>query len=288
MPRIILDPAAKSHLLDHLEVIHRPLVQPLCLDDLALADQKFFVFVELRPDRFDRRLDRLLRHHVVRFRVDRQPRFVLCDHLAEQRVDRVNGVDLVTPELDPVRLVLITRIQLDDIAANAKNAAFKIDIHAFVLQFDKLLQKLLAFHLLPRLNEHKHPEIRIRVAKSVNARHRRHDDHVPPLEQRTSRRQPQPVDLFVDSRFFFYVKVGGRNVCFRLVVVVVRDEIFDRVLGEERLEFLIELGGERLIMCQHQRRPLRLLDNVRDRKRFAAARDAEQDLILGAVVDVLD
>ena len=49
MARIILDPAAKTHLLDHLEVVHRPLMQPLRLDNLAFLDEKLFVHVRVPP-----------------------------------------------------------------------------------------------------------------------------------------------------------------------------------------------------------------------------------------------
>ena len=37
MPRIVLDAVAEAHLLDHLEVEHRPLVQPLRFEHLAVA-----------------------------------------------------------------------------------------------------------------------------------------------------------------------------------------------------------------------------------------------------------
>ena len=54
----------------------------------------------------------------------------------------------------------------------------------------------------------------------------------------------------------------GRHIGFGLVVVVVRDEVLDRVLWEERLEFAVELGRERFIVRQHQGRALHLLDHV--------------------------
>ena len=112
-----------------------------------------------------------------------------------------------------------------------------------------------------------------------------HHDHIAPLEQRSRRRQAQPIDLFVDRRFLFDVEVGRGNVGLGLVVVVIGDKILDRVLGEERLEFLIELRRERFVVSQHKRRPLRLLDHVGDRERLAAAGDAEQNLILGPIIE---
>ena len=37
VPRVVLDAVAVADLLDHLEIEHRPLVQPVGLEDLALG-----------------------------------------------------------------------------------------------------------------------------------------------------------------------------------------------------------------------------------------------------------
>jgi hypothetical protein len=65
------------------------------------------------------------------------------------------------------------------------------------------------------------------------------------------------VDLLVDRGFLLDVGVGARNVGFRLVVVVVGDEILDRVVGKERLELSVELGGERLVRREDEGGALR-------------------------------
>ena len=62
----------------------------------------------------------------------------LALHLAAQRVDFGDRLDLVVPPLDAYRCVrLIGRKDLDDVAAYAKGAAVKIDVIAFVLQIDE-------------------------------------------------------------------------------------------------------------------------------------------------------
>jgi hypothetical protein len=48
------------------------------------------------------------------------------------------------------------------------------------------------------------------------------------------------------------------------------------------------LRRESFVVSQNERRTLRLFDHVGDRERLAAARDAEQNLILGAVVQAID
>ena len=114
------------------------------------------------------------------------------------------------------------------------------------------------------------------------------DDDVAALEQRPRRRQPHAVDLVVDRRFLLDVRVGGRDVGLGLVVVVVADEVLDRVLGEEALELLVELGGERLVVRHDQRRAVHARDALRHGERLARAGDAEQHLGLVAAVQPVD
>ena len=82
------------------------------------------------------------------------------------------------------------------------------------------------------LEELQHAEERLGRAQAVDARHRGHDQHVAALEQRLGRAQPQPVDLLVDVGLFLDVGVGLRDVGLGLVVVVVGDEVLDRVVRE--------------------------------------------------------
>ena len=77
MPRIVLDAAAKTHLLDHLKIVHRALMQPLCLDDLALVHEKLFVLCQLCLDSLDGTFNDRFGHHIVRLRIDRQSHLML-------------------------------------------------------------------------------------------------------------------------------------------------------------------------------------------------------------------
>ena len=90
------------------------------------------------------------------------------------------------------------------------------------------------------------------------------------------------------ERFLLDVGVGARDVGLGLVVVVVGDEILDRVLREERLELAVELGGERLVGGEDQRRALRRLDDLGHRVGLARAGDAEQHLVALLRVDARD
>ncbi len=96
------------------------------------------------------------------------------------------------------------------------------------------------------------------------------------------------VDLLVDRGFLLDVGVGARNVGLGLVVVVVADEILDRVVRKERPELAVELGRQRLVGRQHQRRALGVLDHLRHREGLARSGHAEQDLGAVLALDALD
>ena len=94
--------------------------------------------------------------------------------------------------------------------------------------------------------------------------------------------------VFVDRRVFLDVDVALRDVGLRLVVVVVAHEVADRVVREELAELAVELGGQRLVVRQHQRRPLHGLDDVGHRERLARPRDAHQHLLVPAALEAFD
>ncbi len=108
---------------------------------------------------------------------------------------------------------------------------------------------------------------------------RGHDDDVVALDQRAGRRVAHAVDLLVDRRVLLDIGVGARDIRLGLVVVVIGDEILDRVVREEALELAIELGGQRLVGREHQRRALRRLDHLGHGEGLARAGDAEQHLV---------
>ncbi len=99
---------------------------------------------------------------------------------------------------------------------------------------------------------------------------------------------PHAVDLLVDRGFLLDIGVGARNVGLRLVVIVIADEIFDRVVGKEAPELAVELRRQRLVGRKDQRRALRLLDHLRHGEGLAGAGDAEQHLHAVVALHALD
>jgi hypothetical protein len=125
------------------------------------------------------------------------------------------------------------------------------------------------------------------IADAVDAGDGRDDDRVGALEQALRRREPHLLDVLVDRRVLLDVEVARGNVRLGLVVVVVRDEVLDRVLREELAEFGIELRGERLVGRDDERGPPGARDDVRHRVGLPRARHAEERLEREPVVEPL-
>ena len=87
------------------------------------------------------------------------------------------------------------------------------------------------------------------------------------------------VDLLVDRGFLLDIGVGSRHIGLGLVIVVIGDEVLDRVLGEERLHLAVKLRRESLVGREHERRALQRRDGVGDGKGLPRPRDAQQHLV---------
>ena len=218
-------------------------------------------------------------HHVMALGIDGQARVLLL-HGAEERVDLRERFDLVAEELNAVGRFVVGGEDLDHVAAHAEGAAAEVGVVALVEDFDQAPRNILAADALAFFEQQQHPVVSLGRAQAVDATDRADDDGVAALEERARGRKAQLVQLLVDGGFLLDIKVAGGNVGLGLVVVVVADEVFDRIRGEELLELVIELRGEGLVMRQDQRRAVGLLDDLGHGEGLAGAGDAEQHLVL--------
>ena len=152
-------------------------------------------------------------------------------------------------------------------------------IAAFVLQFGEPAQQFALIDVLAAHDVQHHAVIFARIAESIDRRHGRNDDRIAALDQRLRRRKTHLLDVFVDRRIFVDVRVARRNVRLGLVVIVIADEIFHRVVRKEFLEFAVQLRGQRLVRREHQRRFLHRFDDVGDGERLARTGHAQQRLM---------
>ena len=130
---------------------------------------------------------------------------------------------------------------------------------ALVLHLHQLAQHLVAVDHLTDLEQLHFFVVDLGRADPVDAGDRGDDDHVAAGEERRGGGVAETVDLVVDRGVLLDVEVLRGDVGLGLVVVVIGDEVLDRVIGEELAELVAELGRERLVVGDHQRRSLHRL-----------------------------
>ena len=274
--RIVLDTGAIAQLLHHFDVIVHALADALRLEQLAVVGEEFHALVALLADLADRAGHLLLRRDIVA----RGPGDEPPDDLAGDGVDLADAVDLVAEEFyaDRARRP-VGGPKLNRVAPDAEHIALKRNVVALIPVVDEAAHQLLARKLRPGRQIDHHLLKIIRLAESVDAADRRHDDHVPPLQQRGRRGQPQPVDLLVDGGVLFNIGIRMGDIRLGLIIVVVGHEILHRVVREKRPELRTELRGQRLVVRQHEGRTVAVRDDVRHRERLARAGHTEQHLL---------
>src|ERR1019366_8945765 len=158
---------------------------------------------------------------------------------------------------------------------------------ARVLHVGQPPQQLALVETIAARHVQHHAEVCLGVAETVNRRDRRDDDGIRPLEQRLGGGQAHLFDVLVDRGVLLDEGIGSRNVRLRLVVVVVRNEILDRALGKEHLEFAVELRRESLVVRKNQRGTLNLLYHVGDREGLPRPGHAQQRLMRKAAAETV-
>ena len=204
--------------------------------------------------------------------------------LAGERVELLDGLDLVAEQRDaPGAVFQMGGEDLDRVAAHAERAALEIHVAALVLLGDEVGEELALVEAVADGHLEGHRRVGLDRADTVDAGDRGDDDDVVALEQGAGGGVAHPVDLLVDRGLLLDEGVRARHVGFRLVVVVVGDEVFDGVIREEVLELAVELRRQRLVGRQHEGRALGALDDVGGGEGLAGAGDAEQHLGLVVV-----
>ena len=219
-------------------------------------------------------------------RVDREA-LLRRQQFAGERIDGDDALDLVAPEVDAHGEVLVRGEDRQRVAAHAEGAAHEVHVVARVLHVDQLADQRVAIDVPPDVQLRDERLVLARLAEAVDAGHRGDDQHVAVFEQRARRRVAHLVDLFVDVGVLGDVGVRARDVRLGLVVVVVGDEVLDRVAREEVAELRGQLRGQRAVGREHQRRPLVLGDDVRHREGLAGAGGPEHGLHRQTAIEAL-
>ena len=286
--RIILDAGAGAGRLQHFKIEHGALFEPLRFEQAARGIELGEALLHFHLDALDRLQKSRARRDIMGIGIDLDE-FEVLRLFAGQRIEFGDRFDRIAKEADaPGAVFIVGRKQFDRIAAHPENTARKIAGRALVLQCDEIRDELALVDFLAELHGKSHRRIGLDRAYAIDAGDGGDNDHIVAFEQGARRRMAHPVDLLVDRAFLLDIGVGARHIGFRLIIIIVRDEIFDRVLRKEAFEFAIKLRRERLVRRKNQGRAVGARDHLRHGEGFSRAGDAEQHLVALLAPDALD
>ena len=278
MAAVVLNALAEAELLEHFQIKSGALLDTLRLDELALIIEMPHPLDELGLDRIDRPHHRFARCHVMATGIQGESRNLL-PHPPGQRVEQREGRNLVIGKFDSNRKFgMLRREHVNRIAADPKRPAPKIGVVALVLHRNETAQQVALGHRVANPQASHHRVVVGWIPDPVNTAHRADNDRIAALQQTLGRRQPHLLDMLVDRRVFLDKEIALRNVGFRLVIVVIGDEVLNRVFRKKLTHLRVELCRERLVRGKDQRRPTALRDDIRHRESLARPRHAQERL----------
>ena len=284
---IVFDAGAEAAFHEHFHVVIDALLDALRLNELVILLEILNALPQFILDVVERLAHFGFGDDVMRRGIDGD---VVQDGLefARDIIDLGNAVDFVPEEFDADdRFLGIGGEYFHHIPPHAEGVAGKFDVVAAVLDLGQLFQHIVAAFFHAGAQGQHHVAVVDRVAHAVDAGNRGDDDDIPPFRQRRGGGVAQTVDFVVDGGILFDIGVGGGNVGFRLVVIVVADEEFHRVFGEEFTELVAELRCQHLVVRQHKRGLVHAGDDVGHREGFAAARHPEKRLFMISLLQPL-
>ncbi|MNE04660.1 hypothetical protein D3C80_971970 [compost metagenome] len=269
--RIVFNAGAVAQFVHHLQIKLGALRQTLFFQQLVIGQQHLAPLGQIHLDLFHRLQDPLARRHIVRFGVNGKALHLLFD-LAGQGIKQRKPFDLFVKQLDAQRqFIRFRREDVNHFTPHAERRALESLIVAAILQLRQTTQDrpLIDDHAFGQMQHHL--QVQIRIAQAVNRRYRRHHDHIAAFQQRFRRRKAHLLDVFVHRGIFFDKGVGAGDVGLRLIVVVVRNEILDRILGKELFHLAIQLRRQSFIGRQHHGGPVEIGDHISDGECLARA-----------------
>ncbi len=286
--RVVLDAGAITELPDHLDVVTGALLEALRLDQLVGRPQHHESLGQFELYKVERPQQGVARCDVMRLRVDGHP-WQLAQDLARERIEHRYLLDLVVEQLHPHRFPVGFRGEnIDHVAAYPIARAMEVDIVSLVLEFGKAAQQVALIDGIATIDMQNHLQVQAGVTESVDRRHRRDHDRIGALQQGLGCREAHLFDVLVDRCILLYIGIRGRHIGFGLVIVVIGNEILDRVVRECFAEFAIQLRRQRLVRRQHDGRALDLADHMRNGERLAGSGNPQQYLRQQPGVDAVD
>ena len=161
-------------------------------------------------------------------------------NLPGQRIKLCDPIDLISEKLHPDRILKGRyRNDLQHIALHPESTTPKIHIISHVLNIDQLPDHIIPVLVHTRAQRNHHFPVIIRITNPIDTGYRRYYDHIPPLNQCSSRTVSQLIDFIIDCRILRNIGICRWHICLRLIIIIIGNKILHRIMWEECLKLTV-------------------------------------------------
>ncbi len=282
---IVFDASTGASLFHHFNVITSTLLEALGFQQAIVFSKVFKALFQFGFDIIERFFHAMLFGDIMFGRVDIDM-IGFLQNLPGKWVESRDIFNLVTKKADPDRFAFAVSGQdFERITTHPEDTGLDFQVVALVLDIDQLPQEGIPTVDLSFWNLQHRGAIGFRVAQTINGGDRCHDNNILAGHQRRCCCQAQTVNLFVNIGFFLDIQIASWDVGFRLIIIVIRDEILHCIFREEFGILGVKLGCQCFVVGHHQGGQLQLLDHVGNCESLACASGTEQNLVMVAFVD---
>lgn len=210
---VVLDAGTVTQLLDHLQVVLHPLLDPLRFGRTSRLLEEGDLLAQVEVDLLHGRVYALLGR-------DKQAHWVKgecverLDPLAGYGVDALDALDFVVEKGDAETLVAEfaeSRHDVDRVARHAECRGGQFPFGPGIERFDQFVEELLVVEDFADFDMNGHRVEIARIAAAVQTRYAGNDDDVPPpREQGGGRTQTHLFDFVVDRKVLFDIGIRRR------------------------------------------------------------------------------
>jgi len=230
---VVFDAAAISEFFDHFEIEGRAFVDTAGFEEFSFAFEIFFLAVEFVFDFANNMVDAFPGCDVEVSGKD-SGYLHAFDAFATFYFDLFDFLDFIAEESDAVAEVHIRKVDINGIAPDAEGSAAEVGFGAGVETFHEPEQETVPGNGLTFTDPDDPGFVVFRVAHTIDTGDRGNDNHVSSSrEQGGGSPQTKFIHFFVDGEVFFDISIGNGDISFRLVVIVIGDEVFYCIIGEK-------------------------------------------------------
>ena len=248
MPGIVFDTGAIPHFIHHFQIIIGALLQALGLQNLEIMIEIIQSLSQLYANISHSPLQILPTSYIVRGRKDGHM-VALSQHLTREHIKLKDAIHLVIKHFNAHGLFTIgRRNNLNDISPHPKGAALKIDIIAVVLNLYQLMQNFLSVNNLAQSQGKHHIIVLLGGTQAINTADAGHDNNISALKEGAGSGMAQLIDFIINGSILFNISIGLGNIGLRLVVIVIGNKVFHRIIREEGLQLTGQLCRQRFVV----------------------------------------